>query len=217
MKNFPKILFIAAVLCLGALFVFPMWKITLIAPQYPKGVTMYIWIDKITGSESGTLQNINILNHYVGMRPIEPESIPELQYFPYVIAGMILLGLLVAFSGKRSLWIAWLVVLFLLCAAGIYDFYLWEYDYGHNLNPDAPIKIPGMAYQPPLIGNKVLLNFLAKSWPWIGGWFVGLSFLLALAAIWLEGKKTSQHEESTLSAADLRARNVGMHAITTAH
>lgn len=212
MTSFPKILFVAAVLCLGMLFVFPMWKITLIAPQYPKGVTMYIWIDKITGSEPGTLQNINILNHYVGMRPIEPESIPELKYFPMVVGVMMLLGLAVAFTGKRSLWIAWLALLFVLCAAGIYDFYLWEYDYGHNLSPEAPIKVPGMAYQPPLIGNKVLLNFLAKSWPWIGGWFVGLSFLLGLTAIWLAGKKTSQHEEVEVPGA--RTHAPGVHAIS---
>ncbi|MFQ5446765.1 MAG: hypothetical protein ACE5FF_07515 [Saprospiraceae bacterium] len=188
MKSLPKILFFLAAACLLMLFVFPLWRITLLAPQYPKGVTMYIWINQITGAEAATLQNINILNHYIGMKFIEPDAIPELQYFQYVILGMSLLGMIVAAIGKRSLWVAWLVLLFVLCAAGIYDFYLWEYDYGHNLNPEAPIKIPGMVYQPPLIGNKMLLNFLAKSWPSTGGIFVGLSFVLALVAIWLKNK-----------------------------
>lgn len=150
---------------------------------------MYIWINKINGSEEGTLQNINILNHYVGMKKIVPESIPELKYFPIVIIIMSVLGMAVALTNKKWLWIGWLSVFAILCLLGLYDFYLWEYDYGHNLDPTAPIKIPGMAYQPPLIGNKMLLNFLAKSWPATGGWFVVLTFVLGSLAIWLKIKR----------------------------
>ncbi len=195
MKKLPKILFFLAAACLLMLFVFPMWQITLIAPQYPDGVTMYIWINKITGSTEGTLQNINILNHYVGMKYIEPDSIPELKYFPIIVGAMALIGMALALTGKRMLWMVWLGVLFVLCVAGMYDFYLWEYDYGHNLDPTAPIKIPGMAYQPPLIGNKLLLNFLAKSWPYIGGWFIGVSFLLGGLALWFQKKTSLKYEK----------------------
>jgi copper chaperone NosL len=53
--------------------------------------------------------------------------------------------------------------------AGLYDFWRWEYNHGHNLSPDAPIKVPGMSYQPPLLGCKELLNITACSWPHIGG------------------------------------------------
>ncbi len=186
MKSLPKILFLLAAVSLLMLFVFPLWRITLLAPQYPSGITMYIWINQITGTEPSTLQNINILNHYIGMKFIEPDAIPEFTYFPKVIMAMSALGMIVAFIGKRSLWVTWLVLLALLCAIGMYDFYLWEYDYGHNLNPHAPIQIPGMVYQPPLIGNKLLLNFMAKSWPYIGGYFVGITFVLGGLAIWLK-------------------------------
>jgi copper chaperone NosL len=199
MKNLSKILFFLAAASLLMLFVFPMWQITLIAPQYPDGVTMYIWINKITGSSEGTLQNINILNHYVGMKYIEPDSIPELKYFQYIVGAMALIGMGLAFTGKKSLWLVWLAVLALLCAAGLYDFYLWEYDYGHNLSPTAPIKIPGMAYQPPLIGNKLLLNFLAKSWPYIGGWFIGVSFMLGGLAAWFQKKTPLKNEKITVN------------------
>lgn len=201
MKNLPKILFFLAAASLLMLFVFPMWQITLIAPQYPDGVTMYIWINKITGSSEGTLQNINILNHYVGMKYIEPDSIPELKYFQYIVGAMALIGMGLAFTGRKSLWLVWLAVLAVLCAAGLYDFYLWEYDYGHNLSPTAPIKIPGMAYQPPLIGNKLLLNFLAKSWPYIGGWFIGVSFLLGGLAAWFQKKNPLKNEKITVTDA----------------
>jgi copper chaperone NosL len=63
------------------------------------------------------------------------------------------------------------------------DFYRWEYNYGHNLDSTAPIQVPGMAYQPPLIGFKQLLNFGAYSMPAAGGWIflaVGLALFVAL-------------------------------------
>ncbi len=189
MKSLPKALFFISALLLLSLFLFPMWKITLIAPQYPSGVTMFIWINKINGTEPGTLQNINILNHYVGMKKIEPESIPELKYFPIVITIMSVLGMALALSNRKWLWVSWMVLLAILAVLGMYDFYLWGYDYGHNLDPTAPIKIPGMAYQPPLVGNKLLLNFLAKSWPATGGWLIVLTFILGSFSIWLKVKQ----------------------------
>ena len=67
----------------------------------------------------------------------------------------------------------------------MYEFWKWSYDYGHNLAPDAPIKVPGMAYQPPLIGHKQLLNFTATSWPDLGAILAGLAFLVGAVALWL--------------------------------
>jgi copper chaperone NosL len=64
----------------------------------------------------------------------------------------------------------WLALFVLVAIAGLADFYRWGYDYGHNLDLEhASIKIPGMAYQPPLIGRKQLLNITASSWPALGG------------------------------------------------
>lgn len=181
---------VAALLPL-VLFVFPMWYITLTAPQYPDGITMYIWINKITGDTPATLQNINILNHYVGMKYIEPDSIPELKYFPYITLGVVFTGLLAAFSGKRNLVLVWAIAFVILGGLGIYDFYLWEYDYGHNLSETAPIKIPGMVYQPPLIGSQMLLNFRADSYPAFGGIGTGLSIILGFFT-YFYSKKRSQ-------------------------
>ena len=186
MKKLPRILFIIASLGLLLVFTAPIWRITLEAPQYPDGVTMYIWINKLGGKTKGTLQNINILNHYVGMKEINPESIPELKYFPVVIIFMSVLGVVAGFSGNRKLWLAWIVLLIMLGILGIYDFYLWEYDYGHNLADDAPIKVPGMVYQPPLIGSKKLLNFNAISYPHFGSLFILLSMILGAVAWYLK-------------------------------
>ncbi len=189
MKALPRLLMALAALCLLALFVFPMWRITLLAPQYPDGVSLHIWINKIDGDSPGTLQNVNILNHYVGMKYIEPDDIPELSYFPYIIAGMTAIGLLFAGLNRPKLFLTWTVVLVILGVLGMYDFYLWEYDYGHDLSDTAPIKIPGQSYQPPLIGKATILNFTAISLPHIGGYFVGLSILLGAVAAYLGLKK----------------------------
>src|SRR5688572_9953312 len=70
--------------------------------------------------------------------------------------------------------------------AALVDFYLWGYDYGHNLDPTAPIVVPGMSYQPPLIGTKQLLNFTAFSGPDIGGWIFLVAGILAFAALGFE-------------------------------
>jgi copper chaperone NosL len=183
---------IAAVLALLLLFVFPLWRITLIAPQYPHGVNMYIWINKISGDTPGTLQNINILNHYVGMKYIEPDSIPELRYFPFVIMAMAALGLLAAAIDKKWLYLSWVGIMVVLAILGIYDFYLWEYDYGHNLSPKAPIKIPGASFQPPVFGTKHIVNFIAKSYPHIGGYFAGFSIFLAFLAFYIKNKRISK-------------------------
>lgn len=192
MKAAPRLISILAIICLMMLFFYPLWRITLIAPQYPDGVTMYIWINKINGDSPGTLQNINILNHYVGMKPIEPDSIPELSYFPWIVGALGFLGLIAAVLNKSWLYLAWATVFTILAALGIYDFYLWEYDYGHNLSPSAPIKVPGMSYQPPLFGTKMLLNFNAISYPGIGGIFMVISMLLAFVTWWIKRKSLSR-------------------------
>ena len=101
-KSFDISLLVAALLLL-ALFFVPLWNITLEAPQYPNGISMYIWINKITGDSEFTLQNINILNHYVGMKSIEPDSIPELSYFPIIVGVMVLFGVVAAWSSSRFL------------------------------------------------------------------------------------------------------------------
>lgn len=190
MKNLPRILMVLASIILLMVFFFPIWSITLIAPQYPSGITMYIWINQITGESTGTLQNINILNHYVGMQFIVPDSIPELKYFQFVIGALILLGLAAAFINNKGYYLAWVILVVILGILAVYDFYLWEYDYGHNLSPTAPIKVPGMAYQPPLFGKKMLLNFAAYSYPYWGSFFIGISLVFAFLAFLFKRKKT---------------------------
>jgi len=201
MSNLSRILMVLAVLMIGGIFLFPIWFIKLDAPQFPEGgLIMYIWVNKITGYEENTLNSINILNHYIGMKKIVPDAIPELKIIPVVLIAIAIFGLLVAALKKRWLMLTWLAVFLLASIIGIYDFYTWLYDYGHNLDPQAPIKVPGMSYQPPLLGVKWLLNFRSVSLPYTGSLFAAISILLAMAGIIYDCFMNQKKLIKTLSA-----------------
>jgi len=177
------LLAVASVVLLGA-FVFPLWRIDLVAPQYPEGLGMLIRINTVTGIKPNDLANINGLNHYIGMKAIQPDAIPELRVMPWIVAGLAAFGLVGALVGRRRLLVAWLGGFATLAVVGLIDFWRWEYDYGHNLDFEhAIIKVPGMTYQPPLIGTKQLLNFTAASWPALGAICMGVAFALGVAAL----------------------------------
>ena len=176
LKPITRIIVAVSALALISAYYVPLWQILMWAPQYPEGLEMKIWINTL----SGDVRTISALNHYIGMKTIEVSMFPEFGYMIYLVGGIIGVGLLASISNKRFMLIAYLSVIFAAGIGALIDFYLWGYDYGHNLNPEAPIKIEGMSYQPPLIGTKVLLNFTAFSGPDIGGWiFIGVGGLLA--------------------------------------
>lgn len=196
MKKQNKIAMGMAALLLILVYLFPIWSIELQAPQYPEGMGLNIWVDTIEGKEPQDLQNINGLNHYIGMQAITPDSIPELKIMPVLFAILIVTGLVTAIWGDRKWVFIWLGAFGVMALAGLIDFYLWEYDYGHNLDPSAPIKIPGMSYQPPLIGSKQLLNIKATSLPHIGFYISLLSMALAGWTWWDEGKTGNSDDKS---------------------
>ena len=181
---------LAAVLMLGA-FVFPLWRIDLEAPQYPEGIGMLVRVNTVEGVKPNDLQNINGLNHYIGMKEIQPDAIPELRYMPWIVAALVVAGVLTALVARRGVLAAWLAAFALLGLLGLYDFWRWGYDYGHNLDPEAIIEVPGMVYQPPLLGSKQLLNFTAHSWPALGGILAGLAFGIGALALALAYRRAA--------------------------
>lgn len=196
MKTQSKIIVIIASLLLILTFFFPLWYIDLEAPQYPEGIGLRIWVNQISGLKPNDLANINGLNHYIGMKEIVPDAIPELKIMPFVIIFLMIFGLVAGILGKRSLVYIWIFLFIVTAAVGMYDFYLWGYDYGHDLNPNAAIKVPGMAYQPPLIGSKMLLNFNAISMPHIGSWILVAVVLLAAFALILDKKNKTKEVQN---------------------
>jgi copper chaperone NosL len=195
MSVFSRITIGIASLALTATYFLPVWFIFLLAPQYPEGLTINICLNKITGQ----VDIINGLNHYIGMKHIKAEMFPEFNYLIYVVGFFILFGLAVAISGKIKWLISYITITVLGGFAAMYDFYKWGYDYGHNLDPKAAIQIPGLSYQPPLLGHKTLLNFDAYSYPDSGGWVIIISAILFFLVLAYELKRSRKTKKASTS------------------
>ncbi|MDH4090814.1 MAG: hypothetical protein OEV74_00705 [Cyclobacteriaceae bacterium] len=185
LKPLSRILIILSAVLMVSGYFLPLWQILMWAPQYPEGLDMQIWINDIKGD----VKIISALNHYIGMRHIEVSMFPEFQYMIYIVGFLIAFGLLASLVNRRFMLVTFTTLIIACALAALVDFYLWGYDYGHNLDPTAPIIVPGMSYQPPLIGTKQLLNFTAFSGPDIGGWIFIASGILAIGTVVFEFKR----------------------------
>jgi len=209
-----------ASLSMIAAWLTPLWQIQLWAPQYPEGLNMKIWHNRLGGS----FDIINGLNHYIGMREIKAEMFPEFDFLGILIGCFIVLGLLAALWGKRAGLQIFIGTAFALGAAALWDFYRWGYDYGHNLDPHAAIRVPGMTYQPPVVGYKNLLNFTAYSGPDTGGWIIigagAIAVFLLASEIYFSRKNNRTPEKGGLKNALIISTGTliavtGMSACTT--
>ena len=176
-------LLIVGLLFVASLFL-PLWRIELDGPQYPEGLTLQLHANKIAGD----VNIINGLNHYIGMATLHTENFFEFQVLPYIFGAFALIAVVLIFVNNRKAVMAFLITYVLFIVLSAIDFYRWNYEYGHNLDPHAAIIVPGMAYQPPLLGYKQLLNFGAFSIPDVGGWVLTAAGLLLAAILWIEYK-----------------------------
>lgn len=192
---------IGSLLLLG-LFKFPLWNIMLGAPQYPDPLGMDIYIQGIQGVEEFDIQNIDGLNHYIGMKTIpKVEEMWEFEVFPMVIGIMVALGVIIGilgFFGKLSYkwFLGWFVLMSVLGLLGMYDFNLWLIEYGTDLDPKAIMKLENldgtpMTYKPPLLGYQKMLNFDVDSWPATGAYMIFAGMMLTVVAFFV-GKSESK-------------------------
>lgn len=178
-KGSKVLLFISSILMAISIFV-PLWRIDLDAPQYPEGLMLLIYTYKL----GGNVDIINGLNHYIGMKTLHAEDFIEFTVLPYIIGAFALLFLVAGIIARKKMVYIVFAAFALFGIIAMADFWRWEYNYGHNLDPNAAIIVPGMAYQPPLIGFKQLLNFGAYSIPSYGGWlFIACGILLLISVI----------------------------------
>lgn len=182
MGNLSKLLLVIAGISLVITIFIPIWRIELSAPQYPEGLVMLIYANKL----GGDVEIINGLNHYIGMQTLHAENFIEFSILRYIIGFFAIVCFVVAIAGRKKLLNILLGTFITFGGVAMIDFYRWEYNYGHELDPNAAIIVPGMAYQPPLIGYKVLLNFGAYSIPDVGGWLFIVSGILMVIAVLLE-------------------------------
>ncbi len=182
MKKISKILLLISGIALFISIFVPIWRIDLDAPQYPEGLELLIYSNKL----GGQVDIINGLNHYIGMRTLHADDFMEFTVLPYIIGFFGFMNLLAIWLNNKKFLNALFIAFVLFGVVAMIDFWRWEYDYGHNLDPNAAIVVPGMAYQPPLIGFKQLLNFGAYSIPALGGWLFIASGIILLVVVYLE-------------------------------
>lgn len=182
LSKLTRLLAIFSALILIAVIFLPIWRIELDAPQYPEGLVLKIFANRLAGD----VEVISGLNHYIGMRPLHTEDFIEFTVLPYIIGALSLFGIVAFLVNRRWFFLTWAGFFILFGIISMIDFYRWNYNYGHNLDPKAPIQVPGMSYQPPIIGFKQLLNFGAYSIPDLGGWIFILVGVLLLAGSLME-------------------------------
>lgn len=173
-----------AVLGAGAVLVsaaaFPLWRITMFANQFPEGLRLSIYSYKLVGGANGAdLEGINILNHYIGMHTIAAADFVEIRFIPFALGVFFLLALRTGLFARIRDLVDLTVLLLYFSVFSFGVFWYRMYSYGHNLDPEAPIKVA--PFTPPLFGHQHLANFEIYSYPGAG------TFLLTAGALALLG------------------------------
>ncbi|MFA7444734.1 MAG: nitrous oxide reductase accessory protein NosL [Flavobacteriaceae bacterium] len=206
LSNISRILLLLPVIMLVASLFFPIWRIELDAPQYPEGLELQLWANRIDGD----VDIINGLNHYIGMKTLHTENFFEFTVLPYIISFFALFSLVVAFINRKRAALVLFISFIIFAILSAIDFYRWNYDYGHDLDPNAAIKVPGMAYQPPMLGFKQLLNFGAYSIPDTGGWLLILSGFLMFIIIVKEFDMLKKFKKKKVATAVVMLFSLGL-------
>lgn len=162
----------AALLVLSMLL--PLWRLKLIAPQYPKGLYLTAYGHRMEGD----IEEINRLNHYIGMKPIEPGTVWELKLFLFAMPALVALTVFGALFARR-LWhrnliraVLWIPPFFFLA-----DLQYWLYNYGHDLDPKAALRME--PFTPKVVGPTRVMNFGADTMVDWGFWaMVGAAFVV---------------------------------------
>jgi len=163
-----RLVLLALIVPLLLSYVTPMWRISMFAPQYPKGLYLDIYSYKLeAGNEGQHLQEINTLNHYIGMKQLSRRELSDLDWLPFGFGALALMALRVAAIGTTRSLIDLTVVNLYVCTFAFARFVYQLYLYGHDLAPDAPVKVAG--FTPAIFGSKQVANFLTHSYPAIGG------------------------------------------------
>ncbi len=184
-----RLLLLAAAVSIATALFFPLWKMHLVAPQYSGGLDLYIYSYKIEGGglNGQHLVEINNLNHYIGMKAIEQADFLEMRWMPFVFGLIMLMILRAIVFGQMGNLVDLFAVYCYFGTFSIGSFWYRLYQYGHNLDPHAPMTIT--PFTPLLIGVKQIANFREYSFPQLGAYLLTFSVLLIVIAGWLSRKE----------------------------
>ncbi len=179
----PRALALAAALLVLPTYFLPLWNLTMFAPQYGDGLRLDIYSYKLQGGNEGQdLREINVLNHYIGMRDLAVEDFGQFKWMPFVLGVLALVFLRAAVVGRVLDLVDSLVIYTYFGLFSAWSFGYTMYQYGHILAPTAPVKVD--PFMPPLFGGAQLANFEVYSYPAAGVYaLVGVGLALAAALV----------------------------------
>jgi copper chaperone NosL len=178
----PRTLLVLAFLLLLPTYFAPLYDMTMFAPQYQDGLRLYIYSHKLEGGNGGQdIKEINVLNHYIGMKDLGVENFTEFKWLPFAIGIFGLLFLRAAVLGKMSHLVDVLVLYLYFGAFALWSFGYKMYVYGHNLDPRAAVRVA--PFMPPMFGYKKLANFEVYSYPALGSYALGAVAVLLVASL----------------------------------
>ena len=179
----PRALVLAAALLVLPTYFLPLWNLTMFAPQYGEGLRLDIYSYKLDGGNGGQdLKEINLLNHYIGMRALEAEDFTEFKWMPFVLGAIALVFLRAVVMGRVRDLVDSVMVFSYFGLFSLWSFAYKLYSYGHHLEPGAPVRVD--PFMPPLLGGQQIANFEVYSYPMAASWAlfgVGFALLAALA------------------------------------
>ncbi len=194
--GWSRLVLLAMVVPLVLAFTQPLWRISMTAPQYPDGLYMEIYTHKIDGGNKGQhIKEINTLNHYIGMHKIDRAELSDLDWIPFGLGLLMILTLRCAAIGNVRALIDLAVLAGYIGVFAMGRFVYKMYVFGHNLDPDAPIRLE--PFTPAIFGTKKIANFSTQSYPQLGSVFIGIFFAGVLGVLgWhlLTGRKQAARE-----------------------
>ena len=198
-----RILLALLVVPLVVAFAAPLWRISMTAPQYPDGLSLDVYVHTVEGGRDGAdIREINILNHYIGMKTIERRDMTDLDWIPFALGFIGILALRCAAVGDVRALVDLTVVTGYVSLFAFARFVYKLYTFGHTLNPDAPVKIP--PFTPVILGTKQIANFTTSSYPGLGTVLIGI-FATGVAGVlvWhlVRGRRRAIAEEARAVAA----------------
>src|SRR5262245_54197234 len=180
----PRGLLVLALVLLVPSYLAPLYEMTMFAPQYPEGLRLHIYSYKLDGGHDGQdVKEVNVLNHYIGMKDLSTDEFSEFKWMPFVIGVLGLLFLRTAVLGKMSHLVDVLVLYLYFALFSLWSFAYKMYWYGHNLAPTASVKVD--PFTPPLVGYKKLANFEVYSFPGLGSYALFAAVLILLIAVYV--------------------------------
>jgi hypothetical protein len=178
----PRVCLVLSAGLLAATLTQPLWRLTMFAPQYQDGLRLDIYSQRLQGGNGGQdLKEINLLNHYIGMRDLVDEDFTEFKWMPFAIGVLALLSMRSAVHGTMAALTDSFVLFCYFCLFSLWSFGYKLYMYGHDLAPTAAVKVP--PFTPPMYGYKKLANFEVYSYPAPGSYLMASAALLLLVAV----------------------------------